>query len=334
MKYVIAVVVLVSCCVGGRGAEMAPASKRAKPATRVMGLCLWTSDPFLPGAAESGPRLKELFGENMVGNATQKINCFAQPRKNKITRTGLYELLEGIPFIDADATCVFYYLGHGVLLRKGDPLLFGAWSDDIKPATTDTTFEHCLALDCDDETEKFVPRSMVRQKLKALGAGLVVFITDSCSDPFRHADSELIKLGPAKRNVVYEDLFLNSQGFVEINSSSFRAEKPPKYDHELLVDYQSAACPDDGAVFSNAFVQMFFPEKDSTLDTNKDGFNGWNEAFNHLLGEVAKNYALKRIELSQTRRLFGGNESNGVWLLQKTQSPMFFGVLPDFVGPQ
>jgi hypothetical protein len=333
MRHLLVAALIAGCFTFACAQETKAVSRRAMPANRVMGLCTWTTS--LGGALKSGKRLETLFGEKLVGTAIQNIDCFAQPTSNQLTRTKLYESLENFAFVDADATLVFYYLGHGVLLRRGDALLKGAWPEGMEPSANDTTFEHCLALDCDEEDERFVPRSVVRNKLEANNAGLVVFITDSCSVPFRHADTEVITLGGEKRNKIYEDLFLNSRGFVEINSSSFQAEKAAD-GRELLIDFEWAACPGDGAVFSNSFVEMFFPEKGLVLDTNGDNFIGWNEAYNHLLGEVAKNDAVKRRQLRQSRRLFPADNpnSNVVWLLQKTQTPMFFGTLLDYVAPK
>jgi hypothetical protein len=145
---------------------------------------------------------------------------------------------------------LFFFAGHGA---------------------TDPQRGHYLALESSRGKTRFLTRTELRQAMQDKQAGLVVILTDCCSNvvplppgeggPLREAFSTPAEIAPVIRCLLFQQ-----QGVVDITAAT---------NEEAWGD------PREGGVFTRTLARLLQgPVKD--LDTDQDGFVTWKEFFPHL----------------------------------------------------
>jgi hypothetical protein len=178
-----------------------------------------------------------------------------------------------------DDALFFYYAGHGA---------------------TDPEKGHFLALQ--ELKGKPLLRAELRRAMQAHQPGLVVIMTDCCSNRFRlpgrtrrvYADTGTAKvIQPVLRCLLYQ-----SRGVVDITAASGNAAFGD--DH-------------DGGIFTRCFDRLVRGEI-GRLDSNHDGFVSWEEFFSRLQSETEGTF----VTWARRRRALGEEVD------QKSQKPQAF----------
>ncbi len=161
-----------------------------------------------------------------------------------------------------------------------------------------------------------------REKLSAFvktrGAGLAVLITDSCSSAVANLGRHAKLNAPMFPDDLFRDLFIDSRGFVDINSST-------GIDGDKRL-FEAAWVDIHGAIFTKDFCDLLAtaPRPDVTarllsIDSNKDLRYSWGEFFIALQKNVGQSFQLYK------QRDFGKDPDLAV---QISQTPQAYEALP------
>lgn len=180
---------------------------------------------------------------------------------------------------------LFYYAGHGA---------------------TDKAYGHYLALQAPRRKDLVLTRTALRQAMQGKGAGLVVILTDCCSDfvPLaKRRPATLPPSAPREIHPVVRCLLFRQRGVVDITAST---NEPSWGDSH------------GGGIFTRTLARLM-EGRLRDLDTDRDGFVTWKEFFPILK--------------SRTQATFGkwsvAQRARGEVIRQKTQMPRMFRLLPD-----
>jgi hypothetical protein len=176
-----------------------------------------------------------------------------------VKRTTILDTIAKLPSTPNDTIFVFYG-GHGAITDKG----------------------HALSLtNANSVPEKYLPRSEILAAMINRKPAAAILITDCCANVKPHVVPDADTPSPLKEGSwqVVEQLFLQHQAIIDINSSS---------PGELAVGY-AGVDKKFGGVFTRAFGELIC-KKVEELDTNGDGFVHWVEFFPRLRKDTEEAY--------------------------------------------
>jgi hypothetical protein len=203
-----------------------------------------------------GARMESVFREGFPRTRLELTTFYG----DKVSRNNI---LAHYRDLDADPSeaLVFYYAGHGA---------------------TDLVKGHYLALNYRGEDEPRDPllRTDLKQAMLQHRPGLMVIITDCCSNVHRlpkRPPSPDAELAPKRPTVspVLRDLLLRHRGVVDVTASTGNA---------------SFGDDEAGGIFTRTLGRLLessFPQ----LDTNHDGFLEWSEFFPLLQQETEHTFS-------------------------------------------
>jgi hypothetical protein len=157
--------------------------------------------------------------------------------------------------VDSSDALLFYYAGHGAIdPQKG----------------------HFLALQ--ELNTKPLLRSTLRAAMRQHAPGLVVIVTDCCSDRFKIPNPPKKKFRgspPSEIDPVLRCLFFQHRGVVDITAATDNAAFGD--DH-------------DGGLFTRSLVAEL-KKSAHLLDASKDGFVSWSEVFPRVQADTQRAFA-------------------------------------------
>jgi hypothetical protein len=187
---------------------------------------------------------------------------------------------------DPSETLLFFYAGHG--------------------ATDPKTRQHYFCLQA-PRKNLVLTRAELRQTMQSKQAGLVVLLTDCCSNyytmPRRRATVTAVP-PPKTIRPVLKCLLFQHKGLVDVTAS----ELEPSWGDD-----------NEGGVFTRTLTRLMSRDLKS-LDSNEDGFVSWKEFF-PVLQKATRTTFVKWAD--EQRRL------NGQRIDQRSQKPHAYFPLPD-----
>ncbi len=257
-------------------ALLAPRAAAADLSRLHIVLVLDTEDPQVGKSAERDEAsLASLFRRGLP-TTQQTLKSF----KGRDTRAdAVLRHVRGLQ-LQPNEGLLLYFSGHGVTLRDRG---------------------HCLAF---QQGESLLERTVLRQALMKTGAGLVLLLTDCCSDvcPIEFKSEAFAKVAPAAQaRPGFRNLFLQPRGVVDVNASE---------------EGTQAWCDAErGGVFTRAFCELLKEKEDDRALT-------WKEFYPALKSRTEDTFdQLNRDVVGRGRKA----------LAPKSQTPQVF-LLPGVVG--
>jgi hypothetical protein len=259
-----------------------PAPAQTPPLTRLHALLVVDTRSGLGESVEiDGRRMKSALQTGLPPNRLD-VTVFDKPAQ--LTKESILRYYRALKTGPSEAV-LCYYAGHGA---------------------TDPEKGHFLALQ-ELHTEPLT-RDELRQAMLQKKPGLVVILSDCCSDRFdlKRKHRDIWDFEHREINPVMRDLFLRHRGVVDITAAT---------GNEAFGDEHQ------GGLFTRAFGKLLRSRPDD-LDTNHDGFVDWREFFPRLQKDTERSF----IDWAQQHRALGET------VQQKSQRPRAFTLPGDQVS--
>jgi hypothetical protein len=245
-------------------------------------LVIDNTDPDHAVSVERDRQNLQTLLEERIPRERRRIDCLDG---NQVTREDILKYYRDLA-TGPDEALMFFFAGHGGI----DPKL-----------------GHCLQMAAGNQLR--LARSEVRRAMEAKGAGLVVLLTDCCSNRVKtnSANDAMQPLTPRGLHPVFRCLFFQHRGTVDITAAE---------------DDTAAYGDDRGGVFTSALVSLLQGDV-KTLDTDNDGFVSWKEVFPLLSRKTEDHFKDFKDRCDAEKK----------YVEQKTQRPDFF-TLPDLTADE
>jgi Caspase domain len=212
-------------------------------------------------------------------------------KKDEVTREKILDHYKKLDVKPTDAL-LFFYAGHGA---------------------TDPDLGHCLVLQHSNDKQERKYRLLARRELRDVmqekQPGLVVILTDCCSNIVRLKESKRPVsefVTPKVVTPVVRNLLFQHRGIVDISAST----NEPSWGDDR-----------QGGLFTRS-LRATMESKVADLDANKDGFVTWAECFPVLSKKTNEEYLRYKSEHMRS-------EDGKDLAKQKEQLPRVYRLLPD-----
>jgi hypothetical protein len=276
------------CCLAGQAGAQADAASQAPEHRRLLALLVIDTNSNLAESVACDLHTMEGLLRNNIPEGRLEVKVL---KKDDVTREKILDHYRKLEVKPTDAL-LFFYAGHGA---------------------TDPELGHCFVLqhnnDKPERKYKVLSRRELRDVMQEKQAGLVVILTDCCSNIVRLKESKrpVTEFNPPREiNPVARNLFFQHRGIVDITAST-----------------NEASWGDDvrGGLFTRS-LRAGIEGKVADIDANKDGFVTWAEFFPVLVKKTNDEYL--RYKSDHIRSEEGKDLAK-----QKEQVPRLYRLLPD-----